>query len=235
MGLYRKFYPGLDADSWNEEKRDFNIFILSILCQFGYESCLQDCSQLMLKMIEANGEIYIHPSIKEIFYPTIAQYGTLSQWEYMYTDATVSKRHDINLYQFWKSPDANLIKRYLTEQYFDSDRPQISSLMLNALVQSSRNNLPGALIAWDLVKTHWDAIFDEFGQFDFLAEGIDFILLNFDTPGQLKDLIHAGETLTTLGSSSILDQGEETITFNIEWKNLYLDEVVHILKVINLQ
>ena len=230
----RKFYPGLDASAWPKKEEEFNAFILSTLCEYGYPQCLQDCSQLLQQMREANGQVYIHPSIKHVFFPTIAQYGSLSDWEYLYVEAATGRREDFNFYQLWKSPDGNLIKRLLSEQFFAGSSLEVTSLTMNALVQSSRGNLPGALVAWDFVKTHWDAIYKKFGQFDFLAEGIDFILLNFDTPGQLDDLIFAGRTLPNFGSNSILMQGKETISFNIKWNQFYLDEVVHTLKILML-
>ena len=101
--------------------------------------------------------------------------------------------------------------------------------ILNALYQSSKNNLQGSFIVWDLVKTHWDALYDAYGHMDLLGEALETIVTNFDTLGQLKELKIAGEKLRNFKKNSFLGRGEEIVNFNIRWTEKYLNETVSVL------
>ena len=227
---FRQFYPGIEADVWAKEDQNFNNYIVTTLCEFGYQKCLDDCFQLFQKWVDADGQLFIHPYIKDIFFPTMSRFGTLRQWEYMYTKAANGEKENFNLYQLWKSSDSNLIRRLLSEQFFaNNDISSETNRILNALYQSSNNNLQGSFVVWDLVQTHWEALYEAYGHMDLLGEAIETIFTNFDTPGRLRELQFAGKRLPNFGRSSFQGRGEEIVNFNINWTERYLNETVHAL------
>merc|ERR1712226_1586147 len=86
-----RFYPGFDMQLWesktNGRAKDFNAFMLKLLCNHAHDECLNDCFklfQIWKESVESGEQIYIHPYIKDALFPTISQYGSQDDWEYLY-------------------------------------------------------------------------------------------------------------------------------------------------------
>ena len=132
----------LNTEEWPAEDIEFNKFVLGRLCMVGYKPCV-DASRLVFTEWRNDSNTTKVAFIKSIVFSTIARFGEVDEWEYMY--ARVIRPQDLSMYQLWFTSRSMHMRKMLIEQFFPPGEEAVlkSTTVLNTLHAASKENLPG--------------------------------------------------------------------------------------------
>ncbi|KAG8228739.1 hypothetical protein J437_LFUL007074 [Ladona fulva] len=209
--------------------------IIAWACAYGVGDCVDQAKaayKSWQKMSDPDANNPISINLRAIIYCTAIKYGDEDEWNFAwerYKNSNVGSEKNLILGSLGCSREEWILRRYLDWAMEDSSgiRRQDS---YTAFVSSANGNI-GYHVAYNFLKNHHKDLFDYYGpKATRLGRYYSSVGKSMNTMPEYMELKAIGEEPSFSLSKLTVEQTEEKVLNNIEWRTKYFDEIVRLLK-----
>jgi len=198
----------------NEESSETLLRILAISQAgfYGDKKTIKEVNKIFANRLTHK----IDPDMRGVIYNIVAANGGIKEWkifEKLYKEETLNEERERLSRAMTQFKDTNIIKKTLqfiiSKNVKDQDAPfLLASIWLNKKAQN---------LTWKFIKDNWSMILKKYGESGLLLSKLMYILGNYTTEKELKDIKNFFKKNTAPGAERTLEQAYERIESNIAW------------------
>ncbi|XP_059093631.1 endoplasmic reticulum aminopeptidase 1-like isoform X1 [Tigriopus californicus] len=222
--------PIYNKVGWGETGEHMERLLRKLILRTALDADMEEAQEKAVKYFHdyKNKNESVPPNLKAVAYSAGVKFGGLDEWKFAWT--MFKESHIPSEKSIWMRALANSPHPYILQQYLDAtlDRQKIKPQDVTSVLAGVARNPAGANLAWRHVQMHWDEILSNFGVGSFIIGSIiESTTSHFSTEfdyEQVQDFFIPRRTHIGSGQRA-LDQSEEQIQINIEWRRDHEEEI----------
>ncbi|XP_065674673.1 aminopeptidase Ey isoform X2 [Hydra vulgaris] len=205
----------------NYKTRHLQVIVAAFACSSGYINCLRNATTLFNNWMNSPSSNNIPADFRNIVYYYGVYNGGEKEWDFLYNQyltSTVASERTKLFYGMSASQETWLIDRYLHRAL---NKSIVKDQDFSFVVQYvSNNNAAGRYLAFSFLKEKWGEISERFTKSFFTLKRVfEAITSGFSHEYELEMLQTFVKSIKDQGTAKrIIEQAQEKIRANIEWK-----------------
>ncbi|KAJ8035810.1 Aminopeptidase N [Holothuria leucospilota] len=217
-------------DNPNDELLDqYNrVNAVGTACFYGHQGCLENATREFMEYMTMNETV--SPNLKTSVYCYGIREGGADEWDFglkKYQESTNAAEKATWLYALSCSREPWILSRYLS---YSLNEDIVRQQDASYVIRYTARNYVGRALAWDYLRSEWDAIFAYFGEGSFTFSNIiAAVTAHFNTEFDLQELEKFGEGRDFGSATRAFSQAIDATKANIEWMNRNAETVSNTL------